>query len=301
MHVGIFVEERRRGTSEATAFAEALELAEASEAWGLDGVWLGEIHFNPWRSVQSAPMNLAAFMAARTNRFGIAYGESQPRFEEALAIMREAWKGERFDYEGKFFTVRDTVVSPTPLQKPHPPLRMAANSRETFPWVGRAGLRLFVGLRDVDLPELRENLKAYRQAWRDAGHPGNGDVCLRIPVYAAPTEQEALEEPRENITYFFERHQELTRTRLGRDDTGPLERHEARLAKLRAMDYDEILEKRVAFGTASMLKERLGTLTSDLGLDGFIVELNPGGLLPMDRMLRTLRILTHEVLPALKG
>ena len=65
MHVGIFVEERRRGTSEATAFAEALELAEASEAWGLDGVWLGEIHFNPWRSVQSAPMNLAAFMAAR--------------------------------------------------------------------------------------------------------------------------------------------------------------------------------------------------------------------------------------------
>jgi hypothetical protein len=50
-----------------------------------------------------------------------------------------------------------------------------------------------------------------------------------------------------------------------------------------------------------MLEERLGRLTSELGLDGFIVELNPGGLLPMDRMLRTLRILTHEVMPALKG
>ena len=71
MHVGIFVEERRRGTSEATAFAEALELTEASEAWGLDGVWLGEIHFNPWRSVQSAPMALAAYMAARTTRVRI--------------------------------------------------------------------------------------------------------------------------------------------------------------------------------------------------------------------------------------
>jgi alkanesulfonate monooxygenase SsuD/methylene tetrahydromethanopterin reductase-like flavin-dependent oxidoreductase (luciferase family) len=348
MHVGIFVEERRRGTSEATAFGEALELAEASEAWGLDGVWLGEIHFNPWRSVQSSPMSLAAFMAARTTRvrigiavvvlplahplriaedvatldhlshgrfdlgigrsggartydkLGVAYGESQARFDESLAIMREAWKGERFDYNGKFFTVRDTVVSPTPMQKPHPPLRMAANSPETFPWVGRAGLRLFVGLRDVDLPELRVNLDAYRKAWREAGHPGDGDVCLRIPVYAAPTEKEALEEPRENITYFFERHQELTRTRLGRNDTGPLDRHEARLAKLKAMDYDEILEKRVAFGTASMLKERLGMLASELGLDGFIVELNPGGLLPMDRMLRTLRILTHDVMPALK-
>ncbi|PYN14557.1 MAG: LLM class flavin-dependent oxidoreductase, partial [Candidatus Rokuibacteriota bacterium] len=50
MHFGIFVEERRRETSEATAFQEALELGEAADAWGLDGVWLGEIHFNPTRS-----------------------------------------------------------------------------------------------------------------------------------------------------------------------------------------------------------------------------------------------------------
>jgi alkanesulfonate monooxygenase SsuD/methylene tetrahydromethanopterin reductase-like flavin-dependent oxidoreductase (luciferase family) len=348
MHVGIFVEERRRGTSEAVAFAEALELTEAAEAWGLDGVWLGEIHFNPTRSVQSAPMALASFMAARTKRvrigmavtvlplahplriaeevatvdhlsqgrfdfgigrsgaarsydaLGIPYGESQARFEESLAIMREAWKGERFSYQGKFFTVRDTVVGPSPVQKPHPPLRMAANSKETFPWVGRAGLKLFVGLRDVDLPQLRASLDTYRAAWREAGHPGDGDVCLRIPVYAAPTQQEALDEPRENITYFFERHAELTRTRAGRTDMGPVDRHQARLEQLNAMDYDEILEKRVAFGTAPRLIERLGGLKADLGLDGFIVELNPGGMLPMDRMMRTLRILTHEVLPALR-
>ena len=71
MHFGIFVEERRRETSEATAFQEALELTDAAEAWGLDGVWLGEIHFNPTRSVQSAPIALASFMAARTRRVRI--------------------------------------------------------------------------------------------------------------------------------------------------------------------------------------------------------------------------------------
>ncbi len=37
-----------------------------------------------------------------------------------------------------------------------------------------------------------------------------------------------------------------------------------------------------------------------MGLDGIIAELNPGGLLPMERMQRTLRILTHEVVPAFK-
>jgi alkanesulfonate monooxygenase SsuD/methylene tetrahydromethanopterin reductase-like flavin-dependent oxidoreductase (luciferase family) len=176
---------------------------------------------------------------------------------------------------------------------------MAASSRETFPWVGRAGLPLFAGLRDLDLPELRTSLASYRAAWRAAGHPGDGDVCLRIPVYAAPTRKEAIEEPRENITYFFERHAELTRARLGRADTGPPEGHQARLDRLHAMSYEEILEKRVAFGTAAELAERLARLRDELGLDGVIAELNPGGLLPLDRMLRTLRILTHEVVPAL--
>jgi alkanesulfonate monooxygenase SsuD/methylene tetrahydromethanopterin reductase-like flavin-dependent oxidoreductase (luciferase family) len=348
MHFGIFVEERRRGTSEAAALREAVELAEAAEAWGLDGVWLGEIHFTPTRSVQSVPMTLAAFLAARTQRvrigtavtvlplvhplriaeevatvdhlsqgrfdfgigrsgaastydvLGIPYGESQARFEEALAIIREAWKGEPFSYQGRFHRITNTVVTPRPYQVPHPPLRMAANSPETFPWVGRAGLPLFVGLRDLDIPELGVHLEAYRSAWRAAGHAGAGDVCLRLPVYAAPTEQAAREEPRENIMYFFKRHTELARARLGRAGAGPAERIQSHLVDLAGLTYDRILETRVAFGTATSLAGRLRRLRDDLGLDGIIAELNPGGLLSMDRLRRTLQILTHEVIPAIR-
>ena len=348
MDCGIFVEERRRDTSEATAFQDALQLTEAAEAWGLDGVWFGEIHFNPTRSVQSAPMALASFLAGRTRRvrigtavtvlplanplriaeevatvdhlsggrfdFGvgrsgspraydvlnIAYGESQARFEEALAIMKEAWKGKPFSYEGKFHRFQNTTVAPRPVQQPHPPLRMAANSPDTFGFVGRMGLPLFVGLRDLDIPELRRHLVTYRSAWRVAGHPGNGDVCLRIPLYAAPTQKAAVEEPHENITYFFRRHAELTRSRLGRADTGSAERNQSRLEQVTSMSYEDILEKRVAFGTAPVLVERLRALREDLGLSGMIAELNPGGLLDMAPMLRTLKIFTHEVMPALR-
>jgi len=35
-------------------------------------------------------------------------------------------------------------------------------------------------------------------------------------------------------------------------------------------------------------------------LNGVITELNPGGMLSVEQMLRTLRILTHEVVPALR-
>jgi alkanesulfonate monooxygenase SsuD/methylene tetrahydromethanopterin reductase-like flavin-dependent oxidoreductase (luciferase family) len=348
MHVGIFLEERRAGAGDADAFQETFALAEAAEAWGLDGVWLGEIHFNPVRSVSSAPLALASYIAARTRRIrigmavqvlplahplrvaeeaatvdqlsegrfdfgigrsgspraydvlGVPYGESQDRFEECLQIILQAWKGERFSHHGRHYHFDNVLVGPRPRQQPHPPLRMAANSKETFPVVARLGLPLFAGLRDLDIPELRLRIADYRAAWRDAGHPGDGDVCLRMPIYAAPTPTEAVEEPRANFTYFFERHAELTRSGLGRADTGPADRRQARFEHLRQLSYEEILQTRVAVGTAGALVERLGALRDELGLSGIVAELNPGGLLPLDRMQRTLRILTHEVMPALR-
>ena len=122
---------------------------------------------------------------------------------------------------------------------------------------------------------------------------------LRTGALRGP-EKEAVEEPYENITYFFRRHAELTRSGLGRADTGPGDRRRARVEKLDQLSYDEILQTRVAFGTAAGLVDRLGQLQKELGLTGLVAELNPGGLLSMERMRRTLRILTHEVIPALK-
>ncbi len=66
------------------------------------------------------------------------------------------------------------------------------------------------------------------------------------------------------------------------------------------MTYDEILKRRVAFGTAASLVDRLAEIRDELGLSGVVIELNPGGLLSMEQMRRTLRILTHEVMPALQ-
>jgi alkanesulfonate monooxygenase SsuD/methylene tetrahydromethanopterin reductase-like flavin-dependent oxidoreductase (luciferase family) len=349
MQVGIFLEERRPGTTEGGSLHESLELADLAEAWGLDGVWLGEIHFNPARSVHSAPIALASFIAARTRRvrvgtavqvlplgnplriaeevatvdhlsqgrfdfgvgrsgapraydvLGIPYGESQARFEEALEIILKAWQGQPFSHHGKFFHFDKAVVAPSPYQRPHPPIRMAANSPETFALVGRLGLQLFAGLRDLGIPELKGYVASYRAAWQAAGHPGRGDVCVRIPVYAAPTEQEALEEPRENMMHFVRRHAELVRSGMGRSDTGPADRRHARFDEVANLSYDDVLQTRVAFGSAASLTERLRQIRDEVDLDGIVAELNPSGLFSMEQMQRTLRIVTHQVMPALKG
>lgn len=199
-----------------------------------------------------------------------------------------------------YHAVRTAVKREPTDQLPHPPLRMAATTEETFPRVGAMGLPIFVGLRGLDIPDLRKHLKAYRASWRQAGHPGDGDVCLRIPVYAGLTEKAALEEPYDTISFYFGRQADLTQATVGRTGTAPAERMQARVDTLAGLTYEQILENRVAFGTAAGLVDRLTRLCEELGLNGVVAELNPGGRLSPDQVLRTLRILTHEVMPAFK-
>ena len=59
------------GFSQADAFDRSFEQIDAAERWGLDVMWLAELHAAPTRSVLAAPLTLAAAIAARTTRMKI--------------------------------------------------------------------------------------------------------------------------------------------------------------------------------------------------------------------------------------
>jgi len=229
----------------------------------------------------------------------VPYGESQARFAEALDIIREAWRGEGFKYDGKFFRVQTGPVAPTPYQRPHPPIRMAVNTPESFAIPGELGVGIFLGLRALDVADLKAYLPSYRGAWRPAGQGGAPTVYLRVPVYIAPSEREARAECEAALLSFCARQAEITRLGLGRAGTGSADRKEFWADRLAGLDYEAIVKTRAVVGTASHVAEQLGALRDELGLDGVVAELDPGCQLPVDRVMRTLRILTHEVMPAL--
>ena len=232
--------------------------------------------------------------------YGVPYAESQARFREALEIIRRGWQGEPFSYDGEFYRVRDAIVAPRPYQVPHPPIRMATTSDETFPAAGRLGLPIFVGLRTTEIPDLQAQLAPYRQAWREAGHAGTPSVYLRIPVYVSTTDKGAVEEPRESLTSFFARQTELARAAVGRAGAGPADRRRFQADRMASLSYDDILERKVAFGTARRVIERLSELRDELGLDGIVAELNPGGRIPLELEIRSLELLARDVVPAFR-
>jgi alkanesulfonate monooxygenase SsuD/methylene tetrahydromethanopterin reductase-like flavin-dependent oxidoreductase (luciferase family) len=231
--------------------------------------------------------------------YNIPYGESRERFAEFLEVMRQAWTRERFSYEGKYYTFRDVCLIPKPYQKPYPPLRYAATTRESFPMMGRLGMPIFVGLRGMTVPEVGRALQEYRTAWHEAGYPGEGDVMVRVPVYVAETEEKALTEPQESTMQSYSRLRGAYLRSAGQAGTTASEERAERAERLANVTYQDLLRERLAYGTPEMVAEQLGRWRDELGLSGAIIEPNVGGRIPLERTLNSIRLFAQEVAPRL--
>src|ERR671918_2821991 len=134
----------------------------AEEAATVDQISEGRFEFGVGRSG-----NVRAY-----DTMGIDYEESRERFQEALDIILKAWSGETFSYEGKYNHITNATLSPLPYQKPHPKIRIAASSGDSFSRVGRLGFPIFLSMRGMDVDDLKTNLQDYHKAWREDGHSG---------------------------------------------------------------------------------------------------------------------------------
>jgi alkanesulfonate monooxygenase SsuD/methylene tetrahydromethanopterin reductase-like flavin-dependent oxidoreductase (luciferase family) len=229
--------------------------------------------------------------------YGIDYSESRERFAETLEILKMAWTQPRFSHHGRYFQIDNVAVSPKPYQKPHPELRMAAATPETFPAIGRLGLPIFVAVRQGPFTQLAESIKAYRAAYAEAGHPGRGKVFLRVPAYLAETREKARTEARESLMGFFRYQAELGRDSARRAGGDAAIQRLRRVERLEALTYEEALATQVLIDEPGGFTARLREVHEEIGLDGILAELNCGGKIPQDRVLNALKLLCEEVKP----
>ena len=334
------------GTSQPDAFAESFAQVEAAERWGLDAMWLAEIHVAPERSVCAVPLTIASAIAARTNRikigtgvqvlplchplrigeeaatvdqishgrlifgvgrsgfprtyeaYGVPYGESRERFAETLEILKRAWTEDPFSYSGKFYKFENVRLTPKPYQKPWPEIRIAANSPDTFPAIGTLGHGVFVAVRLGTLSELAPNIRAYRQAYKAAGHPGEGKVFLGAPAYVAEMAEQARSEPEDSIMYFYRYLGERLEDSATRAGVRAIEDRAARGRRLQTITYDEARRDKIIVGTPEEVTDRLVQLREELGLDGILAEMNCGTKIPHQRVMKSLQLLCEKVKPA---
>jgi alkanesulfonate monooxygenase SsuD/methylene tetrahydromethanopterin reductase-like flavin-dependent oxidoreductase (luciferase family) len=346
MEFGTFMEFPPLGAAgEDAAFDQALAEVEAADRWGLDAVWLAELHGAPERSVLSAPMMVASAIASATSRvriglavqvlplshplrlaeeaatvdqishgrliygigrsgvvrtyeeYGISYAESRERFAETLEILKLAWSEPRFSYQGKYHSFDNVALSPKPYQKPWPEMRMAGATPETFPAIGRLGFPVFVAVRQGPFSQLVPYIESYREAYKAAGHPGEGQVYLRVPAYLADTEQRARGELEDSLMSFFRYQAELGRDSARRAGGEIAVQRMKRVERLEALTFDEALATQVLCGTPDSFTARLKEVQQEIGLDGILAELNCGGRIPHEGVMRALQLLCQDVKP----
>ncbi len=230
--------------------------------------------------------------------FNTPFSESRGRFDEGLEIIKRAWTEKSFTFEGEYYQCRDLCVEPKPRQEPHPPIRVGITSAESFPITGRMGYPILINpSRVFTLDELAYHIGEYRRAWREAGHAGEPEIGLRVPIYVAETEEKAYSDPREGAIFMAQR---LGQRVLGYAEYGATTgdwRTEGE--RVLDMDYDDWLRDKVAYGTPDVVAAKLRQLQEDLGLTHLIYEIDLGNHLPVEMQLNSLRLFNREVLPQL--
>ena len=262
----------------------------AEEVATVDQISRGRVEFGVGRSG----------FASSYEGYGVPYGESRERFQECLDIILAAWTNERFSYEGKYYRFDDVCVIPKPFQRPHPPLRVAATTKETFPQVGASGYPIFIGLRGMDRSGLMDSLQDYREAWRAAGHEGEGDVFLRVPVFVGDTSEEAHAAAEDSTMRAYRRLAQNFTNSAAVAGATPSEERIARGQRLANVTYEDLLRDRLAYGSSQSVASLLNEIIEELDLSGVIAEVNVGGLIPKEQVLHSIDLFANEVVPALR-
>ena len=225
--------------------------------------------------------------------YGVPYSESRERFYETLDILVKAWTEDQFSYQGTYHSFDNARAVPRPFQKPHPPVRIAGASEDTFPMLGKLGFPLFVAVRSGSLAGLAPDLKAYRDAYKEAGHAGTGSVHLRLTMHVSDTDQKAFDEAEPSIMEGYKTYA----TRL---EGSPNARRRAELEDVRTTTYQNILNEKVIVGGPDRVTDQLLELRDVLGIDGVLVELNFGAMIPAEMMMHSLQLLCEKVMPRFK-
>lgn len=114
MEFGVFHEfPSLSGSPDSAAFADAFDLVDAAERGGLDTIWLAELHFDPDRSLLSAPMCIASAIAARTSRIRIGIAVQVLPLCNPLRIAEEAATVDQISHGRLIFGVGRSGVAKT--------------------------------------------------------------------------------------------------------------------------------------------------------------------------------------------
>ncbi|MGB8501749.1 LLM class flavin-dependent oxidoreductase [Mycobacterium sp.] len=134
---------------------------------------------------------------------GIPAGERAGRMQENLTIVRRLLSGETVTIDGKYTTLRDIRISPPALQRPHPPMWVGGTAPKAIERAAKMGLHFLSGGPG--------SARVYDDVLRANGHdPRDFDIAATVPVYVAPTREQAWQIAARPLRYMVTKYMQWT-------------------------------------------------------------------------------------------
>lgn len=223
------------------------------------------------------------YMEHEYKALGVPFDERIPRFEEGIELMREMWTQDEVDFEGEYFTVREGSVHIRPVQEPHPPLWLGAQTK--------AGIRRAARFGD---------------AWPITPQVAAEDLPGRVKIFA--DEREKLGKP-------FGRQPLRREIVVGRDREGAIEKAVEmaqpwylQMASMGTKEVDrdeivsgmpEVVSRSFLLGSAEDCAQQLRAIGERVPINPVVTRANWPEMGP-DEMVEYVEELGRELIPMLR-
>jgi alkanesulfonate monooxygenase SsuD/methylene tetrahydromethanopterin reductase-like flavin-dependent oxidoreductase (luciferase family) len=143
-----------------------------------------------------------AFLPHEYARFGVSLDESVARFDEGMAQVARLLEEENVTEAGRFHSFKNVTSLPRPTQAPRPKFWTAAfGTPQSFEKAGRAGN--WIMAIPILASQMAELCAIYRDAWKAAGHPGQGRIMLAFHMFCHEDRDEAYRIAREPMNRYL--------------------------------------------------------------------------------------------------
>ena len=229
--------------------------------------------------------------------YDVDWEESQERFQESIAVIQALWTTPDYSHEGRYYRVKRANLVPAPVQRPHPPIYIAATrTPATLEFAVSTGYPLMVGVV-LDTSDALDLCRRFVAGSREAGH----DVPMsRIPFfryfYVAETEEQARRDTEASLNWNLDMIQWRGQFPEGSEVNHHLD-HWRRARTELPPSFDYLLEHRAIIGTPDQCVAKIKQL-QEAGVNYFGCNFAFGGV-DHGKVMSSMELFAKEVMPEL--
>jgi alkanesulfonate monooxygenase SsuD/methylene tetrahydromethanopterin reductase-like flavin-dependent oxidoreductase (luciferase family) len=215
--------------------------------------------------------------------FGMTSRQRVPRMLEALDLIKRLWSEEVVTFKGRHFSVTNATCTIRPVQKPTPPIWIAANADPAVLRTARLGYSWFINPHAA-LPTIERQWQRYKQALAEAGHPMPKDRPIALELHVAPTHEEAVAIARPFLEAKYAAYAEW-----GQDKALPGE-------ESFRVPFDELARDRFILGTPDEVIAEIEARVARLDSNYLIFRMGWPGM-EAAKIMRVIQMMGDKVLP----